>query len=129
MVNDPLPPNNRIQAEFQLSVMSSISFKIMRIQAIALGALITIIYSLPLMAQTNTTEANIEDWQINSDTKWNFSSDDESASIKDELNQLREYNSSQPNMERDVELLQENHKWGNQGDVEDYSLETDVYNY
>ncbi len=35
---------------------------------------------------------------------------------------------SQPDS-RDVELLQENHRWGNQGDVEDYSFETDIYNY
>ena len=103
----------------------------MRIYAIAIGILVTTFYSLPILAQSNSKKANIEDWQINSDTEWNFSSEDESASVKDELDRLREYKeyNSQPKLEADVELLQENHKWGNQGDVEDYSLEADIYNY
>lgn len=108
--------------------MSNITCQTMRLLAIAFGTLITTSYSLPLLAQANTTEANIEDWKIHSNSEWNFSSDDESISIKDQLNQLGEYNFSQPDLE-DVQLLQEDHKWGNRGDVEDYSLETDVYNY
>lgn len=108
--------------------MLNITCKTMRLCMLALGTLIAT-YSFPLTAQTDTTEANVEDWQINSRQEWNFSSDDESASVKDQLNQLGEYKFSQPDLETDVKLLQENHKWGNQGDVEDYSLETDVYNY
>jgi xanthine dehydrogenase molybdopterin-binding subunit B len=118
--------------------MLKITFKTIRTFAIALGGLSLLVYSLPISAQTNTNEVNItqtntdkintEDWNISSNTEWNFSSEDESVSVKDRLKQFGEYNSSQPDS-RDVELLQENQRWGNQGDVEDYSLETDIYNY
>ncbi len=107
--------------------MLKITSKI-RTFAIALGSLSILVYSLPISAQTNNDEVNIEDWNISSDTEWDFSSEDESVSVKDQLKQLGEYNSSQPDP-RDIKLLQENHRWGNQGDVEDYSLETDIYNY
>ncbi|MDJ0636923.1 MAG: hypothetical protein QNJ34_27340 [Xenococcaceae cyanobacterium MO_188.B29] len=97
------------------------------IQAIALGAILST-YSLPLNAQTNTSEYDfLKDNTTEANIDWNFSSEEESISIKDDLKELGEYSISEP--DSDTEIVEEEQKWGNRGDVEDFSIETEVYDH
>ncbi|MEL7407239.1 MAG: hypothetical protein AAFN00_09775 [Cyanobacteria bacterium J06558_2] len=59
---------------------------------------------------------------------WSFSSENESLSVEDDIRELKDYSISNE-AEIDVQLIEEERKWGNQGDVQDYSLEAEFYNY
>ena len=96
---------------------------------IAFGAALTTLYCLPLNAQTRITESNPENWELREKSDWTFSSENESISIKDDLEELEEYSISEPSTETDLEIPEEAPKWVNRGDVEDYSLEVEVYDY
>ena len=96
--------------------------------AVIIGSIITGVYSLPLNAQTKLESSFLEDIETGENLEWTFSSEDESSSLNDEIQQLGEYNISESDP-ADVELTEENRKWGNGGDVEDYSVEVEVYDY
>ena len=96
-------------------------------------ALLPLLVSLPLSlnAQTQTTtsdEVSFEDIEAGEEGSWNFSSEDETISIQDNLEQLREYDISTP-YDSEVKLTEEERRWGNTGDRPDYTLETEVYDY
>lgn len=104
--------------------------------AIALG-ITTANYSLPLNAQTDSSkEFSFEDIQAGKDGSWNFSSEDETISIQDNLRQLnqevkaKEYDISYP-YDSDLRLIEEERRWDNTntGNQPDYILETDIYDY
>ena len=104
--------------------------------AIALG-ITTANYSLPLNAQTDSSEEfSFEDIQAGKDGSWNFSSEDETISIQDNLRQLnqevkaKEYDISYP-YDSDLRLIEEERRWDNTntGNRPDYILETDIYDY
>lgn len=87
------------------------------------------LYSLPINAQTTIANADLlQDIEAGEDVNWSFSSEEESISIKDDLEELREYNLSEEEDSTDVELTEEK-SWGNRGDVEDRSVEVEVYDY
>lgn len=96
---------------------------------ITLGTLLINLCSLPLNAQTRINQSNPESWKLEEKTDWNFSSENESISISDDLEGLEEYSISEPNTETDLAIMEEERKWGNRGDVEDYSIELEVYDY
>ncbi|WP_019509608.1 hypothetical protein [Pleurocapsa sp. PCC 7319] len=98
--------------------------------SISLGLILTSIYGLPLNAQTNTSEYDfLEDIEAGRNIDWDFSSEDESTSIRDEINKLGEYNISETKS-RDVRITEENRRWGSRGDAAvDYTIETEVYDY
>ncbi len=99
------------------------------IQAIAIGTMLGI-YSLPLNAQANTSEYDfLNNIETEENIDWSFSSEDESISIKDDLKELGDYSISESELEEDLELTDEDPKWGNRGDVEDLSIEAEVYDY
>lgn len=102
--------------------------------AIALG-ITTVNYSLPLNAQTDSSEEfSFEDIQAGKDGSWNFSSEDETISIQDNLRQLnqevkdRESEISYP-YDSDFRLIEEDRRWynTNTGNGPEYILETDIY--
>lgn len=94
------------------------------LQSIAIGTILSIC-TLPLKAQTNSFQ-NIE---TETSTDWSFPSEAESISIKDDLKELEGYSISESELEENIELKEDDRKWGNRGDVEDLSLEAEVYNY
>lgn len=115
----------------KLIIMPNISKKDLKfsIQVIALGTMLGI-YSLPLNAQTNTSEYDVlNNIEIEENIDWTFSSEDESISIKDDLKELGDYSISESELEEDLELTEEEPKWGNRGDVEDLSIEAEIYDY
>ncbi len=95
--------------------------------AIALTSLLTGIYTLPLNAQITTLKDNSLEGIEAQTFDWNFISE-ESMSIKDNIQELGEYRISESDAEIDLELVEEK-KWGNRGDVEDYSIEVEIYDY
>ncbi len=109
--------------------MFNISLKVIGSLAITVGTLLTITYDLPLNAQTRTTQSNTENWELREKTDWTFSSENESISIQDDLEELEEYSIYEPNTETNLEISEENIRWGNRGDVENYSIEIEVYDY
>lgn len=99
------------------------------IQAIAIGTMFGI-YSLPLNSQTNTSEYDfLNNIETEENLEWSFSSEDESISIKDDIKELGDYSISESELEEVIELSDEDPKWGNRGDVEDLSIEAEVYDY
>ena len=98
-------------------------------RAIALGIIVASVYSLPLQAQLETSEdVSLEDLEVKEEENWSFSSEDETISIQNNLQELGEYNISTP-YDSDLRLTEEERRWGNRGDRPDYTLETEVYNY
>ena len=90
-------------------------------------------------AQSTTADSfNFEEISVGDETSWNFSSKDETASLRDEIQQLGEYNISDTD-NFNVKLIQENRTWANKGDrpyyyIENriapyYSVETQIYGY
>lgn len=96
-------------------------------------ALLSFSVSVPLSvnAQSTTSESiPFEDIEAGQDGSWNFSSEDETISIQDNLQELREYDISTP-YDSEVELVEKDPRWGwdNRGSRPDYTLETEVYDY
>ena len=102
----------------------------LRWSAIALGLMAANV-GLPLQAQTQSEiseSISFEDIEAGNDGSWNFSSEDETVSIEDNLQELGEYDISTP-YDSELRLTEEERRWGNTGDRPDYTLETEVYNY
>lgn len=98
-------------------------------RAIALGLSLATVCSLPLAAQTKASDNFFEDIQLR-DTNWNFTSEDETLSIENNLKELGEYNISNTDLDTTVELKEEKRRWSNNlGGPEEYMIETEVYDY
>ena len=105
-------------------------FNILPFRAIAFGLTLATIYSLPLTAQTNTPEDLLDNIQAGENTNWNFTSEDETFSIENNLKELGEYDISNTDLDTSVELKEEDRRWGNNlGGPEEYQIETEVYDY
>ena len=94
-------------------------------------ALFPLFVSLPLSLNAQTTasdEISFEDIEAGQDGSWDFSSEDETISIQDNLEELREYDISSP-YDSELKLTEEERRWGNTGDRPDYTLETEIYDY
>lgn len=112
--------------------MLNISQKIMRLLAIFIGTTLASIYSFPLNAQTNTvadSSSILEGIEAEENLNWGFTSENESISVKDDIKELENYSISESSSEEDVKLIEDTPKWGNRGDIEDYSFEVEVYDY
>ncbi|HEY9769403.1 MAG TPA: hypothetical protein V6C71_13070 [Coleofasciculaceae cyanobacterium] len=102
----------------------------MSLGAIALGIIAASLFILPLNAQTDTSEEIfLEDIKVGEDMNWSFSSEDETNSVQNRFNDLGEYSISDSTDDANVQLLEENRRWGNRGDATNYLLEAEIYNY
>ena len=105
------------------------------LSATALGVIAVSIYTLPSNAQSRTADSfNFEQVTVGNEGNWNFSSEDETVSIRNNLKQLKEYDIS--GVESfDVRLIRENRRrlgnarWGNRGDRPYYSIENRIFPY
>ncbi|WP_319418683.1 hypothetical protein [Pleurocapsa sp. FMAR1] len=114
--------------------------------AIALGLLLTSVYSVQANAQTNPSQStgnssttpagNSTPNDYNSGylegieaghSNWGFSSASESKSLDNNLNKLGQYNISESDSDKKDVII--NRSWGNQGDVKNRSVETPVYKF
>ncbi|MBE9045065.1 hypothetical protein IQ255_11730 [Pleurocapsales cyanobacterium LEGE 10410] len=110
--------------------MLTILNNIVPLRAIAFGFTLATIYSLPLVAQTDTPEDLFEDIQAGENATWNFTSEEETLSIENNLEELGEYSISNSELDTNIELKEENRRWGNNlGGPEEYSIETEIYDY
>lgn len=116
---------------------------VIQLSAIALGIIVVNLPTLPGNTQSTTADSfNFEEISAGGKGSWNFSSESETASIRDNLKELGEYDIS--GVENfDIRLIQRrnwrNRRGGNQGDrpyyfVEDrifpyYPQSTRIYNY
>ena len=105
--------------------------KVMRLLAIVIGTTLASVYSLPINAQINRlNNSNIlENIETRDTSDWNFTGENEPATVDDDLKRLNDYDASTSDSASDVQLTEERPKWGNRGDVEDYSIEVEVYDY
>ena len=100
----------------------------MRFSAIALGIIVVNFFTLPANAQTDTSESfNFEEIGIGENADWNFTSENETISIEDEIENLEEFDISDSN-DPDTRLI-EKRGWGNRGARPEYSVETTIYDY
>ena len=98
--------------------------------AIALGIIAANLFILPLNAQTDIAEdIFFEDIKAGEDMNWSFSSEDETTSVQNRFNELGEYNISDSAEDGNVQLLEENRRWGNRGNTTNYLLEAEIYDY
>ncbi len=103
--------------------------KFSSVAAIALGTILGAFYILPSAAQTNSLESEtINNLKIQSDTDWNFSSEDESISVADDLKELDKYNISESDLP-DIQLIKHKRRWSNHLNYRRYSLEGALYDY
>ena len=107
-----------------LPTTSNMIIKTVLASGVALGLLAT---STVSNAQANSSGFEFDRLEAE-ESNWDFAGEDESISVKDDLQELDEYKISDVE-EFDVRLIEEDRRWGNRGDVEDYKLKTDVYDY
>lgn len=123
----------------------SITAKTMSIGALWLGIIVAGFSPLPVQSQSKTADSfNFDELSAGGKGNWNFSSEDDAVSIRDNLSQLREYDiSGRENF--DIRMIRERRRrlgirrWGNQGDrslyfiddglYPDYFRENRIYNY
>lgn len=97
--------------------------------AIAIGCVLSAASSFPLVAQTVTKSGDsLENISTDENLDWSFTSEREPMSVKDDLPPNSAYSISEEDG-TDVELEGSEPRWGNRGDVEDYSIDFEVYDY
>ena len=102
------------------------------LSAIVLGTIVVNFSALPSNAQSTTADSfNFEEITVGDEDNWNFSSEDETVSIRDNLKELREYDISGVEY-FDVRSIQRrnwrNRRGGNQGDRY-YYIENRIFPY
>ena len=101
----------------------------MHLSAIAIGIVVVKLLILPTHAQSTTADSfNFEEISVGDQNGWNFSSKNETASLRDEIQQLGEYNISNAD-NFNVKLVQENRTWANKGDRPYYYIENKIAPY
>lgn len=84
------------------------------------------IYILQLNAQNNTSEFDsLNNIQVEKDIEFDFSNQNESISIQENIQKLDDYNISEP----ELQPREQEQEWGNTGDVKSHSVDFDIYNY
>lgn len=109
--------------------------KLHRLNLAAVIGVIAMSFATSVNAQSRTADSfNFDEISVGGKNSWNFSSEDETVSIRDNLQQLREYDIS--NIENfDLRLIRERRRrlgiknWGNRGDRSYYSIESGFYPY
>ena len=88
--------------------------------SIVLGIIVVNFPILPSNAQSTTADSfNFEDISAGEESNWNFSSEDETASMRDNLKELGEYNiSGSENF--DVRLIEGSRRGANKNDRPNY---------
>ena len=112
---------NTLKATIHLSAIALITF----------GASVVI----PTNAQSRTADSfNFDEITADNKGNWNFSNVDETVSIRNNLNKLREYDISATE-DYDIRIIRENRRrlgikrWGNRGDRSYYSIDDGLYPY
>lgn len=111
--------------------MPSIYQKTLKITAIAIGSLFVGLYSLPLNAQDNVSKdgSSLENIEADENLNWTFTSENEPLTVKDDIRELGNYSISDEDNGTDLRLTEEDSRWGNRGDVDDYTFDVEVYDY
>ena len=98
--------------------------------AIALSLTFICLNVNALNAQDETSEYRfLQDIEVGTNVDWGFSSEDEPLSVKDDIKELEDYSLSDSDAEADVQLIEEYRRWGNRGNVKNYSIEAEFYDY
>ena len=113
----------------------SITAKTMYTGALLLGIIVAGFSPLPVHSQSKTADSfNFDELSAGGRGNWNFSSEDETVSIRDDLNQLKEYDIS--GIENfDIRVIRERRRrlgikrWGNRGDRSLYFIDDRLYPY
>ena len=113
----------------------SITPKTMYTGALLLGIIVAGFSPLPVHSQSKTADSfNFDELSAGGRGNWNFSSEDETVSIRDDLNQLKEYDIS--GIENfDIRVIRERRRrlgikrWGNRGDRSLYFIDDGLYPY
>ena len=100
-----------------------------------LGIIVINFSTLSANAQSRTADSfNFDEISVGDESNWNFSSENETVSIQDNLKELREYDiSDRENF--DVRLIRERRRrlgiknWGNRGYRNYYSIENGIFPY
>lgn len=106
--------------------MSTTVLNAAKFSAIALGLMA--FNSLSVDAQTNNSDSFKFDRIELQETNWNFSSEDENISVGDDLGELQDYSISDSD-DADIRITDEEPRFSNQGELEDFSINTDVFEY
>lgn len=109
--------------------------KIMSTGAIVLGIIVANFSTLPARAQSRTADSfNFDELSAGGKGNWNFTSEDETASIRDNLQELGEYDIS-VREDFNIRAIRANRRrlgsrsWANKGDRPDYFVDYEFYPY
>ena len=108
-----------------LYTMFNIYQKMVGVNAIAL-TLLAGIFVMPLNAQDTVLGEDIE---AEENLNWTFTSENEPITVEDDIRELKTYSLSDEDEDIELQLEEEDRKWGNRGDIEDYTFEVEVYDY
>ena len=97
------------------------------------GLAMAIVLIFPANAETERSQysslTNIDTIEVGNDGRWQFSSEAKSISIKDEIAELDDYSIVEAERKLEPKTVVNQARWGNRGDVADFSLDTNVYEY
>ena len=98
-----------------------------KLSAIALGLIA--FTSLSINAQTNGSESfEFERIEVGEETNWGFSSEDEKPSLRDDIKELKDYSISDTD-DSDIRITDEEPRFNNRGELQDFSIDADLYEY
>lgn len=101
----------------------------MRLGTIAIGLFVVNLPTAQTNAQSTTADSfNFEEISIGDETSWNFSSEDETASLRDEIQNLGEYSISDAD-NFNVRLVQKNRTWADKNLPPYYYIENRIAPY
>ena len=105
--------------------MLIIAQNVVKLSAIALGL---IALTSSVNAQTNNSDFKFEPIEVGEETNWSFSSEDETPSIKDDMKELEDYSISDTE-DSDIRITDEAPRRSNRGELEDFSIDADLFEY
>ena len=105
--------------------MLIIARNVVKLSAIALGL---IALTSSVNAQTNNSDFKFEPIEVGEETNWSFSSEDETTSIKDDIKELKDYSISDTE-DSDIRITDEEPRFDNRGELEDFSIDADLFEY
>ena len=108
--------------------MLIIAQNVVKLSALAIGLIA--LNSTLSNAQTSSSESfKFERIEVGEETNWGFSSEDETTSVRDDIKELKDYSISDSDDSADVRITDEAPRWNNRGELEDFSIDADVYEY
>ena len=99
--------------------------RVVKLSAIALGLMAL---TSSVNAQTDDSDFKFEPIEVEEEANWGFTSEDETPSIKDDIKELKDYSISDTE-DSDIRITDEAPRRSNRGELEDFSIDAELFEY